>query len=67
MPKIALPAQQGAASLEEALLEIRDCMFRVGDELVTLATALYAREKLPVGGALRALAIAVLMSELLSR
>ena len=59
MPKITLPAQQGAASLEEALLETRDCMFRVGDELVTLATALYAREKLPVGVAVDGPAIVI--------
>ena len=48
MPKIGAPEPEGGASLDEALIETRDCVFRVGDELKTVPTPLYARERLPL-------------------
>ena len=48
MPKIAKPEPAAGGSLDEALLETRDCVFRVGDDLKTLPTPLYARERLPL-------------------
>lgn len=48
MPKIATPTPRSGGTLKDALIETRDCVFRVGDELKTVATPLYARELLPL-------------------
>lgn len=51
MPKIATPSPRSGSTLKDALIETRDCVFRVGDELKTMPTPLYARELLPLNEA----------------
>ncbi|MCG8690424.1 MAG: hydantoinase/oxoprolinase family protein [Minwuiales bacterium] len=48
-PKIAPPAPKGGGSLEAARIKTSETVFRNGDELETVETAFYERDKLPIG------------------
>ena len=48
-PKIGRPAPAGGPSLEAARVKVSESVFRKGDELETVETAFYERDKLPIG------------------